>query len=215
MFNNYYVIILIMKGDKSVLSIIVGILILGTTGPLQITEAQDLPPSDYSPKKFQKMDSSLVELYELKSQGKALPVSALISTDGEKVKVVIELTDPGLGIPQNLGIEIETSYENLIQAMVPITNLQKIASDKNVKFIRLPSELGSTSQPSENELETIAQPSESELETIAQPSESELESTSQPSESENVSDDFNFIYLAIILVLVLPIIYYKIKKRRN
>ena len=195
---------LILTGDKYVISIIVGILILGTTGLLQITEAQDLPPSDYSPKKFQKMDSSLAELYELKSQGQALPASTLISTDGEKVKVVIELTDSSVGIPQNLGIEIETSYENLIQAMVPITNLQKIASDKNVKFIRLPSEVGFT-----------AQPSESELESIAQPSESELESTSQPSESENVTDDFNFIYLAIILVLVLPIIYYKIKKRKN
>ena len=40
--------------------------------------------------------------------------------------------------PANLGIIVETSYENMIQATVPVTNLAAIASDENVKFIRMP-----------------------------------------------------------------------------
>ena len=114
-----------MLGGKAVISI-VGILILGTIGQSQIVEAQDLSLSDNVSKKFQKMDSSLAELYELKSQGKVLPFSMHISADGEKVRVVIELIDVGIEIPQNLGIEVETSYENMFQAMVPIQNLQNI-----------------------------------------------------------------------------------------
>jgi len=188
--------------NNVILPAIFGILILGVLASSQIAAAQDLDTSYSVTKKSQKMDSSLAELYDLHSQGQSIPASFQISPDGEKVKVVIELNNVEVGIPQNLGIEVETSYENMFQALVPIQNLESIASDENVKFIRMPIEMTLTAQQTGSEILSPIQPSESE--TI---------SPIQQSENENAADNFNFIYLVIIPVIVLPIIFYKIKKR--
>jgi len=188
--------------NNVILPAIFGILILGVLASSQIAAAQDLDTSYSATKESQKMDSSLAELYDLHSQGQSIPASFQISPDGEKVKVVIELNNVEVGIPQNLGIEVETSYENMFQALVPIQNLESIASDENVKFIRMPIEMTLTAPQTGSEIVSPIQPSESE--TI---------SPIQPSENENASDNFNFIYLVIIPVIVLPIIFYKIKKR--
>jgi len=106
----------------------------------QESEAQDLQPSDSQPKKSLKMESSLIKLYDMKLKGQDISgISGItLSPDFEKVQVIIELNNNISTLPQNLGIEVETSYENLVQAMVPILNLESISSHENVKLIRVP-----------------------------------------------------------------------------
>ena len=87
------------------------------------------------------MDSSLATLYEIYQQGdntSAYVASQGIFEQGNNVRVVIELSSKMSTLPQNLGINIETSYETSIQAMVPISNLETVSSLDQVKFVRAP-----------------------------------------------------------------------------
>ena len=103
--------------------------------------AQDLPSMELPDRKIQKMDSSLATLYEIYQQGgntSAYIASQGIFDQGDNVRVVIELSSKTSTLPQNLGINVETSYETSIQAMVPISNLETISSLDVVKFVRAP-----------------------------------------------------------------------------
>lgn len=116
--------------------IIVGIILLNF---IPTSMAQDLQPSDSQPKKSLKMESSLIKLYDMKLNGQDISgISGIrLSPNFEKVQVIIELSSNTSTLPQNLGIEVETSYENLVQAMVPILNLESISSHENVKLVRV------------------------------------------------------------------------------
>jgi len=103
--------------------------------------AQDLSPMELPDRKIQKMDSSLATLYEIYQQGgntSAYVASQGIFEQGNNVRVVIELSSKMSTLPQNLGINIETSYETSIQALVPISNLETVSSLDQVKFVRAP-----------------------------------------------------------------------------
>ena len=117
--------------------ILIIVIVISTS---QESEAQDLQPSDSQPKKSLKMESSLIKLYDMKLKGQDISgISGIIlSPDFEKVQVIIELNNNISALPQNLGIEVETSYENLVQAMVPISNLETVSSLDQVKFVRAP-----------------------------------------------------------------------------
>ena len=102
--------------------------------------AQDLPPPEWTEKEPTKMDSQLADLYEdaladLPMHRSPLPISA----DAQRVQVILEMVSEDAPVPQNLGIEVETSYQNLVQASVPIRNLEAIASDHNILEVKLPS----------------------------------------------------------------------------
>lgn len=105
--------------------------------------AQDLaPPENDDEKKHHGLDSRLVNLYESVLAGKVPDESnsvILMGTDGQRVQVILEMVSAESPVPQNLGIEVETSYENLVQATVPVKNLEAIASDENVVIVRPPS----------------------------------------------------------------------------
>ena len=103
--------------------------------------AQEMPPAEQAEKEYRNMDSRLADLHDAAAAGDvsrafdALP----LSSGGQRVQVVLEMAGTGVPVPPGLGIEVETTYENLVQATVPVRNLEAIASDENVGFVRLPS----------------------------------------------------------------------------
>lgn len=102
--------------------------------------AQDLSPPEKVEREFQKMDTGLAELYMDALAGRmAVPDSNVwTDPDGQTVQVVPRMAAAGAPVPQGLGIVVETTYEELVQATVPIRNLAAIASEENVLFVRLP-----------------------------------------------------------------------------
>ena len=106
--------------------------------------AQDLPPPEQAGKdKHPNMDSRLAGLYESAAAGGgAVPASTTamqLSSDGQRVQVVLVMVSAGAPVPGGLGIEVETLYEDMVQATVPVMNLEKIASDENVRLVKIPS----------------------------------------------------------------------------
>ena len=61
-----------------------------------------------------------------------------MSSDGQRVQVILEMVSVDAPIPENLGIIIETTYENLVQVTVPIRNLEAISSNENVLAVMIP-----------------------------------------------------------------------------
>jgi len=107
----------------------------------QWANAQDLSSIETTRSGIPKLDSSLASLYELYQQeGNIIEFAASsgLFNQGNNVRVIIELSSATSTLPQNLGINVETSYETSIQAMVPISNLESISSLDEVKFVRAP-----------------------------------------------------------------------------
>jgi hypothetical protein len=110
--------------------------IIGTNGVF----AQDILPQEKTTKTVPtKMDSALDEVSKSNQSGSGIPSS--INPDsivnGNKIRVVIEFNTNNYTIPDNLGIEVETTYENMVQALVPIGNLEELANNADVRFIRM------------------------------------------------------------------------------
>lgn len=104
--------------------------------------AQELPPLEVTEKEPSNMDSRLVKMYDAMLAGddpdgfdSAFPTN----TNEQRVQVILVMISKDATVPQGLGIEVETSYENLVQATVPVRNLHAIASDENVDMVKLPS----------------------------------------------------------------------------
>ena len=108
--------------------------------------AEEMPPFESVENKYPSMDSELAILYKDQLAGNQL--ARLDTTSGHEsreVRVVLEMVDAGAPVPQSLGIKVEITYKNLVQAMVPVSNLEAIASDENVGFVRMPFMAESTS----------------------------------------------------------------------
>jgi hypothetical protein len=103
-----------------------------------VSFAQNLSPIEKITKD-PKMDSALVEIYNSNLSGSGIPASVNPDfIEGNKVRVVIEFYTDNYTMLDNLEIKVETTHENTVQALVPIQNLEVIASNANVKFVRLP-----------------------------------------------------------------------------
>ena len=95
-------------------------------------------------KKHQNIESGLMHLYEAyritaSDQVRQATITPHTLESEQTVRVVIVMDDAGMMLlPTSLGIDVETTYENLIQATIPISNLEAIASYEGVKFVRLP-----------------------------------------------------------------------------
>ena len=124
---------------RSRISLVLPIILLA--GMVPAAFAQELPPPEWTENEPAKMDSHLVDLYEAALGGGApMTRSPLpINNDTQRVQVILEMVSEDAPVPQNLGIEVETLYQNLVQASVPIRNLEVIASDHNILEVRLPS----------------------------------------------------------------------------
>lgn len=104
--------------------------------------AQELPSFEITEKEPSNMDSGLVDMYEAMLAGdkpNGLNSAFPASTGEQRVQVILVMISEDATIPQGLGIEVETSYENMVQATVPVRNLQDIALDENVDMVKIPS----------------------------------------------------------------------------
>jgi hypothetical protein len=110
--------------------------IIGTN----VVFAQDISPQEKTTKTVPtKMDSTLAEVYNSNQSGSGIPSSVNPDSivNGNKIRVVIEFNTNNYTIPDNLGIEVETTYENMVQALVPIENLEELANNVDVRFVRM------------------------------------------------------------------------------
>lgn len=108
---------------------------------------EDLPPIVQPEKKHPKLDSALAEKAEKAAKPKApsgpsKAVPQTVEPPVEKVKVIIEV-EPGkkdlaIGSIQAGGGNVETTYENLVQAMMPVSALTVLADSPVVRFISPP-----------------------------------------------------------------------------
>ena len=134
------------------LGIIIIVVVLASIGilvlvPLACTSGQaiiDLPPSDLPDKGNPKLDSQLNQLVDAKRHGEAASFaeqSDIDLVDGA-VRVIIECVlgqlEAATEAATNAGAKLETSYDNLLQVVVPITSLTTLADAASIHFIRLP-----------------------------------------------------------------------------
>jgi len=94
-------------------------------------------------KKPEKLENLLQKLIEVYSKGEN--AESFAETNGifykeGKVRVVIELINEQANIPEGYGVVIEKRYKNMVQALVPIENLEALSKSPLVKFIRIPKE---------------------------------------------------------------------------
>ena len=127
-----------------IIAILVLLSILITVGCQQESELSSTEPHTSLPEKGNpKLDSQLNQLVLAESQGQAASFaekSNIELVDG-KVRVIVEClpdqVDAAIKASSALGI-VETSYDNLLQVVVPITSLSTLADAASIRFIRLP-----------------------------------------------------------------------------
>jgi len=107
--------------------------------PLRLMEDKDIRPVD--------IDSSLYQLEKLfQTQGADgalyFAKQRAIDMKGESIRVVLETSSEGtydlMNFVQALGGNIETSYGNLVQTLMPLYSLQALSYLPGIKQIRLP-----------------------------------------------------------------------------
>ena len=140
--------------SKPVKWIVLGVVLLLIAGiaagvVLARSEVIDLgwfkPEVDKGHPKLDSALNQLVTVYHAEgiSEARAFARQSGIDMKDDKVRVVIE-AEPGrehevISMAEALGSEVDTTYENLVQAMVPVAQLKALADDANVKLVRLPS----------------------------------------------------------------------------
>ena len=91
------------------------------------------------------MVSALAELADLHKR--AMPAEArsfaamrhiTMGDDGDVVQVVLVMGDERQSLSGQTNIEIEARYKNLVEARVPLSELESLADDPAVEYIRLP-----------------------------------------------------------------------------
>jgi hypothetical protein len=103
-----------------------------------------LPQISSTIKSYPKLDSQLTQLVNADRNGDAAEFarSQNISLNGNSIRVIIEVL-PGQieTVSQaviSLGGKVETSNNNLLQALVPVSSLTKLAESSDIRLIRLP-----------------------------------------------------------------------------
>lgn len=102
------------------------------------------PPLILSGKENPKLDSQLNQLIQAEAQGEAISFAEQSNIEllSGRVRVIIECLPGQLEEAKeaatSVGANIETSYKDLLQAVVPISSLTTLAEATSVKFIRLP-----------------------------------------------------------------------------
>jgi len=127
-----------------IIAILVLLSILITPGCQQESELSLTEPHTSLPEKGNpKLDSQLNQLVLAESRGEAASFAEknnIELVDG-KVRVIVEClpdqVDAAIKASSTLGI-VETSYDNLLQVVVPITSLNTLADAASIRFIRLP-----------------------------------------------------------------------------
>jgi hypothetical protein len=111
--------------------------------PMVGCQEQLEPPYESIQKGNPKLDSQLNQLIQAEQRGDAASVaeqSNIELVDGN-VRVIVECLPDQANAAFEAAIDlgtVETSYNNLLQVLVPITNLSVLADETSVRFIRLP-----------------------------------------------------------------------------
>ena len=123
----------------SVFALVVFIVIAIPTLAAAQTGDENLNSINYTKTKQapENLESVLYQLVECQNRDDFAEANALYLKDG-KVRVIIELNKNNEDLEFNDDIVIETKYENLIQALVPVDNLILLSEDENVGYIRAP-----------------------------------------------------------------------------
>lgn len=107
-------------------------------------DIQNLTTFDSANKGNPKLDSQLNQLVLAETRGEAASFaeqSNIELIDG-RVRVIVECLPGTLEAASeaatNAGAKLEASYENLLQAVVPVASLSSLAEAESIRFIRLP-----------------------------------------------------------------------------
>ncbi len=127
-----------------VLLVSIGVLVLARVAATSDWEIINLPPSDLPDKGNPKLDSQLNQLVDAERRGEAASFAEQsdIELIAGAVRVIIECLPGQLEAATesatNAGAKLETSYDNLLQVVVPITRLSTLADAASIHSIRLP-----------------------------------------------------------------------------
>ena len=128
----------------AVLLVSIGALIPVSVACTSGQDVNDLPPLDLPDKGNPKLDSRLNQLISAERRGEAVSFaqqSNIELVDGA-IRVIIEYVPGQLEAATeavtNAGAELETSYANLLQAVVPVAKLSTLADAASIHSIRLP-----------------------------------------------------------------------------
>lgn len=127
-----------------VMIVSIGVLALLPSSCTPTQDINNLPPLDSPDKGNPKLDSQLNQLVSAERRGEAASFaeqSNIELIDGG-VRVIIECVpgqiEAATKAAAEAGAKLETSYDNLLQVVAPITKLSTLAEDSSIRFIRLP-----------------------------------------------------------------------------
>ena len=139
------------KPVKWIVLVVALLLIAGIAAGVVLARSEVIDLDWFKPevdKGHPKLDSALNQLVvvceaEGISEARAFALRSGIDMKDDKVRVVIE-AEPGqeeevITLAKALGADVETSYGNLVQAVVSIAHLRILADDANITLVRLPS----------------------------------------------------------------------------
>ena len=138
-----------IKGRLGIIIMVVLLVSIGTLVPVSAActsgqDRNDLPPLDFPDKGNPKLDSQLNQLVSAERRGEAVSFaqqSNIELVDGA-IRVIIEYVPGQLEAAteavSRADAELETSYANLLQAVVPIATLSTLTYAARNHFIRLP-----------------------------------------------------------------------------
>ena len=121
------------RGIIGIWSLIV-ILIVVVSGIASGAIAQNLQKIDNTKQQPKNIEFVLYQLVQFEDRDDFAKTHGLYLKE-EKVRIIIELNN-STEIPNGYNIEIETCYENLVQALVPIDNLIALSEEPDINFIR-------------------------------------------------------------------------------
>jgi peptidoglycan hydrolase CwlO-like protein len=121
-----------------------GIIVSGAQAAPPEGPVIDIPPMALSEEGSPKLESVLWQLSAAWERGETASFSSQRDIDmvGGGVRAIIEAM-PGEDLAaaaaaEALGAEVETSYENLVQVVVPVSGLTALVEDPAIRFVRLP-----------------------------------------------------------------------------
>jgi len=135
---------LFRTGLKIVASGIVAALLLSFAACAPGESIMNLPPSELPDKGNPKLDSQLNQLVRAESRGETASFAEQsdIELVNGSVRVIIECAPGQLEAASeaatDAGAKLETTHDNMLQAIVPITCLITLADADSIHFIRLP-----------------------------------------------------------------------------
>ena len=105
--------------------------------------AKNINPTDFQSDKTPKLSSELSALIRAESSGQADSYAQEnnIELINHEVRVIVEVLpgqiDAASEAANRLGT-VETSYDNLLQVLLPVDNLTNLANEPSVRLVRLP-----------------------------------------------------------------------------